>query len=88
MHQELTPDLDLCIFGVLIFPSLYVSAKIFTPVGLIIAPEAYGAHAVRGECNAQRLPMWRETGKFDFLPASSLSKNMYFSLSKGLQILP
>ena len=47
-HREITPDLGLCDSGVLSFLNLDVSAKIFTPVGLIIAPEEKGAHAANG----------------------------------------
>lgn len=47
-HREITPDLGLCDSGVLSFLNLDVSAKVFTPVGLIIAPEEKGAHAANG----------------------------------------
>lgn len=84
----MTLDLDLCNPGVHIFLSLYVSAKIFTLVGLIIALEENGAHTVSGSAMLKNYPRGEKTGKFDFLPASLLSKNMYFSPSEGLQILP
>ena len=51
----MSPDLDLCNPAVLIFPNLYVSAKIFTPVGLIIAPEENRAHTESGECKYPKI---------------------------------
>lgn len=55
-HQKLTPDLDLCNSGVHIFAGLYVSSKMFTPIGLIIAPRGKWSTCSEWECNAQRLP--------------------------------
>lgn len=51
----MSPELDLSNPAVLIFPNLYVSAKIFTPIGLIIAPEENRAYTVSGECKYSKI---------------------------------